>query len=93
MFLFISTLATQPPRPPLHQFQKDTSGGKGARSSDSNKKEYKVEKILKVEPRGRAYVYLVKWEGYDSDDDDATSWEPMNCLIGAASETILRGAV
>lgn len=49
------------------------------RVSEGDSKDYAVEKILDDKLMGKKRQYLVRWEGFESDDD---SWQPaenLNC--------------
>jgi len=41
---------------------------------------YSVEKILKSKKFGKVTKYLVKWEGYENEEDN--TWEPRENLVG-----------
>lgn len=41
---------------------------------------YEVEKIKDCKVTGRGKLYLVKWKGYDSDED---TWQPLKNLKNA----------
>jgi len=47
-------------------------------NNESEEEEYEVEKILAKKGSGRKLVYLVKWKGYDKDEDN--TWEPAKNL-------------
>ena len=53
----------------------------------TGEEEWHVEKILKCARVEGKLKFLVKWEGYDSEDDN--TWEPMNNLNKEARETNL----
>ena len=41
-------------------------------------------------PREKTYVYLVKWAGYD---EDQNTWEPKQNLISARESNVNKGAM
>ncbi|XP_023348010.1 chromobox protein homolog 1 isoform X2 [Eurytemora carolleeae] len=46
--------------------------------SGSEVEEYEVERILEVRQRKGKTEYLIKWKGYDTEDDN--TWEPVENL-------------
>ena len=52
-----------------------------AAASSDEEDEYKVEAILQKRRQGGKTQYLIKWEGYESEDN---TWEPIEHLDGAA---------
>ena len=44
----------------------------------ASEEEYVVERILEAKGTGKARKFLIKWEGYDEDDDN--TWEPAKHL-------------
>lgn len=40
----------------------------------ADEEEYQVEQILDHTVKDGKHLYLIKWEGYDSDDN---TWEPL----------------
>ena len=53
---------------------------------------YNVEAIMarKYESKRKTYVYLVKWAGYD---EDQNTWEPKQNLISARESNVNKGAM
>ena len=45
---------------------------------DDEEDDYVVEEVLDSKQEGRKVLYLVKWEGFDGDDDN--TWEPQKNL-------------
>eukprot|EP00088_Acartia_fossae_P030819 TRINITY_DN3180_c0_g1_i7.p1 TRINITY_DN3180_c0_g1~~TRINITY_DN3180_c0_g1_i7.p1 ORF type:complete len:812 (-),score=220.56 TRINITY_DN3180_c0_g1_i7:1110-3545(-) len=55
-------------------------------SQGEEEEEYEVEKILDKKGTGRKVLYLVKWKGYDSEEDN--TWEPLKNL--AESKALIK---
>jgi hypothetical protein len=45
--------------------------------SEDDEDVYEVEKIIEKRKKGRSIQYLVKWKGYD---EDQNTWEPVKNL-------------
>jgi hypothetical protein len=64
---------------------KKHKNGKNAPVEVEPEPEYEVEEILDHAKRGTRIRYLVKWKGYDSDDN---SWEPADNLLPGAEDLL-----
>merc|ERR1712218_276972 len=49
--------------------------------TDNEEEEYEVEKILDMRKKGKKKEYLVKWKGWENEEDQ--TWEPEASLEGS----------
>eukprot|EP01050_Picozoa_sp_SAG11_P018160 SAG11_NODE_2702_length_3076_cov_2.881088_2_plen_140_part_00 len=57
---------------------------------EQTEEQYEVERILDVrgEPERGCRFYLVKWEGYDGDPMEESTWEPAEALAEFAAGAV-----
>ena len=71
-----SSDAGEPPPPPPEP--PPESAAAGEEEGEDSEPEYTVEKIIRHKGSGAKRMYLVKWLGYD--DDEENTWEPASNL-------------
>ena len=59
----------------------NTPAADSADADDNEEEEYEVEKILDMRKKGKKKEYLVKWKGWENEEDQ--TWEPEASLEGS----------